>query len=127
MIKEQNRKKILIVDDDEVVRSLLTRIVKKLGGEVVCAGSSGEALTKLKESPAFDLIIMDLIMPGESGWEFLNALHRNTDLSEIPVVVITGVLLSENETKKLRSRACAVVQKGLFDVENFRKLVDDLI
>ncbi len=59
---------ILVVDDDSINRKLIQRMLEKLGDEVVLAASGAQALPAIKES-AFDLILMDIQMPGMNGLE----------------------------------------------------------
>jgi CheY-like chemotaxis protein len=93
---------VLIVDDEEGIRSLVEINLKKEGFQTVCAGDGAEALTKL-EPRAPDLIFLDLMMPGQSGYEFLRHLQA-AGHSRIPVVISTarsldsstvGVILQE--------------------------------
>lgn len=121
------KKRILIIDDDKLVRTLYTTITERLGAEAVAVGNAKEARAEMKEGTHFDLILLDLIMSYENGWHFLDELSLNASTADIPVIVMTGASLSQEEIDKLLQKACAVVQKGTFDVDKFRKLLDELL
>ncbi|MEK9671142.1 MAG: response regulator [Rhodospirillaceae bacterium] len=78
---------LLVVDDDARLRDLLSRFLGDNGFLVVTAGDAGEARVKLKHLD-FDAIVMDLMMPGESGLEFARDLRRRSD---IPILMLTAM------------------------------------
>src|SRR5919201_1680625 len=79
--------KILVVDDEESLRSLFKQVLEKEGYEVVCAASGEEALQQLK-TQWFDLAISDLRMPGLTGIEFM---REGKALSPaMPYIMLTG-------------------------------------
>jgi two-component system phosphate regulon response regulator OmpR len=83
---------LLIVDDDTRIRELLSRVMKKNGYRVTTAADAVEARTALKNL-AFDLIVLDVMMPGESGLDFVAALRAGqTGLSapDVPVLMLTA-------------------------------------
>jgi CheY-like chemotaxis protein len=81
---------VMIVDDDESMRSLLEAILRREGYEVVSVAGGVQALDRLRDSPAPDLMLLDLMMPGMSGWQVLEALGESPRLAEVPVVVLTA-------------------------------------
>ncbi len=72
---------LLIVDDDRRIRALLSRVLSEEGYRVTAAADAGEAMARLK-SLSFDLIVLDVMMPGEDGFAFAARLrgerHRNS-------------------------------------------------
>lgn len=120
-----DKKRILIVEDDHVIQTLYTTIAERLGAEAVAVGNALDARARLNEGAHFDLILVDLIMPQKSGWEFLDELSRDPNMASIPVIVTTGASLSRDGMDKLLQRSCAVVQKGKFELDKFRKLIDE--
>jgi len=83
-----NCKKILIVDDEEAIQRILRRIVKKVGRGCATAASAEEARYLLKEE-AFDLILCDIRLPGESGLDLVG--HIVSDYPETAVIMVSGV------------------------------------
>ncbi|MDE2566843.1 MAG: response regulator, partial [Burkholderiales bacterium] len=82
------RRRLLVVDNEEVDRVLLARRLQALGFEVLQAGSGAAALGLLKEG-GVDAILMDLAMPGIDGWETIRSLRRQ-GLSAAPVAVVSA-------------------------------------
>jgi len=83
-------KKILVVDDEGDIRVYLSRLFQEHGFLVSCAGNGEEALRAVeKERP--DLITLDISMPETSGAKFYKDIKSRPDLSNIPVVLVTGV------------------------------------
>ena len=82
------RRRLLVVDNEEVDRTLLARRLEALGFDVLQAGSGFAALGLLKEGPA-DAILMDLAMPGIDGWQALRTL-RAQGLSAAPVAIVSA-------------------------------------
>src|ERR1041385_7538748 len=89
-IREQNaRERILLIDDEEDFRQLMTKLLVKSGFEPVVACSGEEGIMLAAQQPP-DLILCDLEMPGMHGHEVLAALRRDPKLAEIPVLFLTG-------------------------------------
>ena len=79
--------RILLVDDNAVVRDMLVDLVGSLGYSADAAGGGAEALA-LFDQGQYDVVLTDLQMPGMSGWEVLAALRQREPW--IPVIIITG-------------------------------------
>ncbi len=77
---------ILVVDDDDRLRSLLQRYLSECGYRVSTAGNAEEARTSLS-GLEFDLIVLDLMMPGESGLDLTTDLRRTND---VPILLLTA-------------------------------------
>jgi DNA-binding response OmpR family regulator len=82
-------KRILVVDDEEVIRRFLTLQLNKWGYEVVEAEDGVEATSKL-ENQDFDLIISDIMMPNKDGWRLLREVKFNPKTKNIPVIMLTA-------------------------------------
>jgi signal transduction histidine kinase/DNA-binding response OmpR family regulator len=116
---------VLIIDDDAAVRDLVQRFLTKEGFRVAVAASGEEGLRLAKELRP-DAITLDVIMPGLDGWAVLSALKADTDLAEIPVIMLTlvddrnlGYTLGATEylTKPLdRERLLAALRKHRRDL-----------
>ena len=88
---------LLLVDDDRRIRSLLSRFLLSEGYRVTTAESAAEARAKL-EGLHFDLMILDVMMPGESGFEFARDLRTR---SSVPILMLTARDEAENRIKGL--------------------------
>ena len=89
--------RILVVDDEEVVRELTVEILRRSGYEPHGVPSAGQALELLDDEP-FDLVVSDVVMPEMTGVEFLYELRaRRPDL---PVVLMTGGSKEPERTSK---------------------------
>jgi CheY-like chemotaxis protein len=84
------RPTLMIVDDDDDLRDALTDIMTAQGYEVAAFADARAALAALEEGVAPFLILLDLMMPGMSGWEFRAAQLANPTLARIRVVVVTA-------------------------------------
>ncbi|MEA2780185.1 MAG: adenylate cyclase [Rhodospirillaceae bacterium] len=82
--------RILVVDDHQSNRDLLARRLTRDGHEIVTAGNGDGALTLVEEG-GFDLILLDLLMPGMSGYEVLCRLKSHPRHAEIPVIMISAL------------------------------------
>lgn len=83
-------KKVLVVDDESDVRTYLAAIVEKGGYELLTAEDGAEALEiARKEKP--DLVLLDLMMPNQSGTDFYRRLSKDKELGQTPVIVVSGL------------------------------------
>jgi two-component system phosphate regulon response regulator OmpR len=92
---------LLVVDDDERLRDLLQRYLAGAGFRVTTAADTAEARTKLA-SLAFDLIVLDLMLPGETGLDFTRDWRRN---STVPILMLTAMGEVDDRISGLESGA----------------------
>jgi two-component system phosphate regulon response regulator OmpR len=83
---------ILVVDDDTRLRQLLSRYLQDQGFRVTTAADAADARRKL-DSLAFDLLVLDIMMPGESGLDLTTSLRRDSD---VPILLLTAMNESED-------------------------------
>jgi len=90
---------ILIVDDNESHRTLLSTFLDDVGYTVMTAGDGLEALTDLRQSADVPkVILLDVAMPLMTGWEFVRAVQRDARFATIPIVIMTALgALDHNE------------------------------
>jgi two-component system alkaline phosphatase synthesis response regulator PhoP len=88
MLRAQDRT-VLVVDDEPDVRAYLAQILRDAGFRVRTAADGGEALELIRREPP-DFISLDLVMPRKSGHKLLYELHKDPDLSRIPVLIVTA-------------------------------------
>ncbi len=92
---------ILVVDDDLDILEWTSMLLKSAGYVVLTATDGKGALDRLREGTIPSLILLDLMMPGMNGWQFLDELHRDPSLTAIPVVIVSGGSYREREIKSL--------------------------
>ena len=81
---------ILVVDDDVDIRREVSEILREEGLDVITASNGGEALRVLRTSRPPSVILLDLMMPGTSGWEFRRAQLADPVMADIPVLVFSS-------------------------------------
>ena len=84
-----NKKNILIVEDDEDIQQLVGYNLIKAGFLVEYADSGEQALKKIKDQPP-DLILLDLMVPGMDGKELCRVIRSDSQLNEIPIIMLTA-------------------------------------
>ncbi len=84
------RGRILVIDDEAIVRDLMVRVLGKEGFEVITA-AAGEEGIQIAAHLRPDAITLDVLMPGLGGWGTLSALKANPETAEIPVIMLTIV------------------------------------
>lgn len=92
------KERILVVEDDSDINGLLCRILDKAGYETISAWSGSEALLRL-EREAFDMLLLDLRLPGMTGEEVIRQLREKEN--EIPVLVLTAKAALEDKVSVL--------------------------
>lgn len=109
--------KILVVDDEAAIVELMVSMIENNGYEVSRAYGGREAIEKtVNEHP--DALILDLMMPGVSGFDVIHALKRNPDTVDIPIIVCTAKDLTGEEKEMLNSNVSCVMQKGDLSRDN---------
>ena len=110
-----NEPYVLIVDDDQDARKIMGTIISSLGiaAKVACNGQ--EALDYIATQPPV-LILLDLMMPGMSGFEVISRLREQDGPSaKIPIIVVSAKTLSEAERTFLTNNVTRIMVKGEFD------------
>ena len=100
--------RILVIDDEHVIRMLMLEILESAGHEVVGADTAERALSLLEESE-FELVVSDVIMPGLSGLELLGAVRARR--ASLPVVLVTGAGTYDTLSQALTRGAAGLVTK----------------
>ena len=80
---------LLVVDDDEANRDLLCRRLQRQGFQVTLAEDGHQALAHL-ETGTFDLVLLDMVMPGVDGFAVLQRVRQTKSMSDLPVIMVTG-------------------------------------
>lgn len=82
---------LLIVDDNEDNRYTLTRRLQREGYENLTTATDGQQALDLLQSRPFDLVLLDVMMPGLNGYEVLQRMHSDTRLRHVPVIMISAL------------------------------------
>jgi CheY-like chemotaxis protein len=97
-----HRHTILLVDDDEDARSGVAELLRLDGYEIVEAADGQEALVHLRGGLRPCLVLLDLNMPGTSGWQFRALQMLDRKIADIPVVALSGHDGVEQQAKMLK-------------------------
>ncbi len=109
----------MVVEDDVETRELIAEVLRDDGYDVQTAANGAEALATLRTRTLPSLILLDLMMPVMSGWQFLDERAADQSLARIPVLV-----LSADPTRQLASARGVVAVVGKpFDLPRLLKLV----
>ena len=95
-------RKILIVEDNEMNREMLTRRLERRGYEIVIAVDGAKGLEIAREQKP-DLILMDMSLPVVDGWEATRILKADHQLKEIPVIALTAHAMANDREKAIEA------------------------
>jgi CheY-like chemotaxis protein len=103
---------VLIVDDSATIRAFAKIFLKSLGVELMEAEDGVRALEVLRKTPA-DLCVVDVDMPNMDGFTFTRELRKDSQLSKVPVILLTGDRTPEVREKGREAGANDLVQKPI--------------
>ncbi|MDD3804239.1 MAG: response regulator [bacterium] len=122
--EKQNLKKILIIDDDEDIISLIKIILENENYAVIGASSGEEGIkTAIKQKP--ELILLDIMMPVMDGWEILKMLRTEESTRKIPVAMLTCKTDVKDKLTGLQEGAIDYITKP-FSPEELIERVDKI-
>jgi len=107
---------VLIADDNEDIRELLTHLLRAQGYRVVCAEDGEQALVALADQP-IDLALLDVMMPVRSGFAVCRAVKARPETRLIPVVLVTGLASSADRIQGIESGADDFLNKPVHKEE----------
>nr|WP_315592539.1 response regulator [uncultured Cupriavidus sp.] len=113
--------KILIVDDSPTEALFMSDLLGKKGFKVSVAGNSEQAMTRL-EAETFDLILMDVVMPGQNGYQATRAIKRDDRFKDIPVIMCTSKGLETDRIWGIRQGASDYIVKPVDSEELLTKI-----
>ncbi len=114
------RKRLLVVEDNPAERLGITELLGHDDIDIVNVDTGADAIAEMKRG--VDCVVLDLRLPDMSGFDVLDRIRADAELSDIPVVVFTGRELSPEEDAQLHTMARSVVVKG---VESPERLLDE--
>lgn len=100
--------KVLVADDDRILRELLCDILKSKGYDAIPAENGQEALKLFLGDPHIDLVILDVLMPKVNGWDVLKDIRSESD---VPVLMLTALGDESYEVKGLNNGANDYISK----------------
>jgi twitching motility two-component system response regulator PilH len=114
-------KKVLIVDDSPTERFFLNELLTKQGYAVSMAENADEAMIKVKAVMP-DLILMDVVMPGQNGFQLTRALSKDPVTQDIPIIMCTSKNQQTDRIWGLRQGARDYITKPVKPEELFEKI-----
>jgi two-component system chemotaxis sensor kinase CheA len=118
--------RVLVVDDSLTTRMLEQTVLEAAGYHVTLAASALEAL-EVARRQAFDLFIVDVEMPGMSGFEFVEATRHDGPLGRIPAILVTSRDTEADRRRGAEAGASAYIVKGEFEQSRFLATVGSLV
>ncbi len=113
--------KVLIVDDSKTELMFLTDLLQRNGMAVKTAQSADDAFKRLAEEKP-DLILMDVVMPGQNGFQLTRAISRTPDYSAIPIIMCTSKNLETDRVWGMRQGARDYITKPVNEAELLVKI-----
>ena len=117
----EQRKKILIVDDEQLTRAVLQHNVILAGYDVIVASNGREAMQKIQEVTP-DLIVVDLVMPDMNGFEMLRRIRSNKETMQTPVIVVSA-LQGQTDIEEAKTSGADIYLTKPINPEEFIKQV----
>ena len=117
--------KILIVDDDETMTGLLKTLLKMEGHAPTAVNDSTKAM-EIAGSVNPDLITLDLMMPGLSGFELCELLHQDPRFADIPIIIVSARDDAESKATARKVGARDYVTKP-FDADELMQKIQELV
>jgi signal transduction histidine kinase/DNA-binding response OmpR family regulator len=109
--KPGEKPRILVVDDEAANREWLQRILEPAGFAVIQARGGSEAI-QLAKSQKPDLVMLDLMMPGVTGFDVVEALRANDATKSMPIMVLTAKHLTESDIRQLNGHVSTILKRG---------------
>jgi chemosensory pili system protein ChpA (sensor histidine kinase/response regulator) len=109
-------RRILVIDDDPLLRRLTARLLTAGGFQVATAGDGAEGLEILGRE-TFDAVICDLLMPGMSGFEVVRRIREDPRLADLPILVLTSQGHHEDRDRALEAGADTYMTKPFSSFE----------
>ena len=108
--------RILVIDDDNDTREIISEVLAAEGHEVRGAGDGVTALAELRHGGRPSLILLDMMMPRLDGEGFMKALRSDPSLADIPVVILTAHPAARKKAAELGAAGCLLKPVELVDL-----------
>lgn len=119
--------KVLIVDDESDIRTLLSIHLKHIGLTPLTAENAEEALEALERGERFALFILDINMPGMNGVELANRIRERPSCKNTPILILTGVMTDEGLQRLERDIHNLTALPKPFESKVIKELVNELL
>lgn len=117
--------RVLVAEDDVGVRTLIGSVVRRSAHDVEFAADGNEAIDRL-ESKEYDVVLLDLMMPGASGFEVLAWMHRvKPGLAKRCVIVVTA--MAERDLVNLTNERVFALLRKPFDIDELMKKLSECL
>jgi CheY-like chemotaxis protein len=103
--------RLLVVDDEQANRDLLVKVLEPAGFTVIVAGGGLEGIAFAKTGQP-DLVLLDLLMPGVSGFDVVEALRSDESTQTIPIMVLTAKDLTQADKRQLSGHVSTIMSRG---------------
>ena len=120
------KKNILIVEDDQFFRELLTKKLSLEGFNMIEAANGENGVEMAKEKKP-NLILLDLLLPSIDGFEVLSKVKTDSDTSSIPVIILSNLGQQEDIERGLKLGAADYLIKSQFDIDSIVEKVRSTI
>lgn len=120
-VLDEDVRKLLIVEDDQLLRETLLKIMKTKDIEAKTAHTGKQAI-ELMKTEKFDCMVLDLGLPDISGFDLLEIIKNDPDINMIPVIIYTGRELTRDEAGKLEQYASSIILKSAASID---RLLDE--
>lgn len=119
----------LIIEDDPITCKVLEKILHQRGLKTILAAGSRKAQKALEEhAEELAIAIVDLIIPGgRTGWDIIAYMKQHKETEDIPIIVITGAIISPQEKARIERKADDFVAKQEFALKSFDAILDKLL
>ena len=119
-------KKILLIEDDDMLRDLITKRLTK-GGYQIVQSIDGISGLKAVEDEKPDLVLLDIVLPGIDGYEILGKIKNNALLSKTPVVMLSNLSQKDDVEKALKLGAADYFIKINFTSEEVLEKIKNIL
>jgi CheY-like chemotaxis protein len=116
-----DERSVLVVDDDDAIRTLISRVLLRADYEVAQAGNGSEALAKLR-TRAYRTVVLDLMMPVMSGFELVDYLRDHDDAGAPCIVIVSAA--GERDLQSITSPLVKSVLRKPFDLPELLAAVE---
>jgi CheY-like chemotaxis protein len=118
-------RRILVIDDDLAIRVLLQAVLQRMKFEVELAEDGAAGLERLQQDPAYDLILLDLMMPRLNGYEFIDQIGQR-DSERRPHIVVFTAAGKRGVDKIPPNAVCNSILKP-FDLDTFIGIISECL